>query len=94
MTDLGDVIDRRLNRWQRRGLAGRAGKNSRRPNLVGPLYESNRELGSKGGHSPAPCLTSCGIQKAERLKIIPGVVQKPLGALIIDIETPYTGHLE
>ncbi len=66
------------------GREGRVGE----PTLVGALDESDRELRPERGHSPAPCLTGCGIPKAERLEIVPWVVQKSLRALIVDIETP------
>jgi hypothetical protein len=86
----GDIVENSgLNQWQRRGLAWRAGKDERRTGLVGALDESDRELRPERGHSPAPRLSGRGIPKTKRLKIIPRVVQKPLRALIVDIETPW-----
>ena len=86
---LGNVVENSgLNRWQRRGLAWRAGQDERRTGLVGALDESDRKLRPERGYSPAPRLSGRGIPKAVRLEIIPGVVQISLRALIVEIETP------
>jgi hypothetical protein len=85
---LWDIVENSgLERWQRRGLAGRTGKDERRTGLVGALDESNRKLRPERGYSPAPRLTGRGIPKAVRLEIVPGVVQISLRALIVDIQT-------
>ncbi|MEO6111715.1 MAG: hypothetical protein ABIQ24_07790 [Nitrospiraceae bacterium] len=92
---LWDLVENSgLNRWQRRGLAWRAWKDERRTGLVGALDESDRELRPERHDSTGPSLDGGGIPKAKRLEIVPGVVQKSLRALIVEIETPWAGQLE
>jgi hypothetical protein len=83
-----------LNRWQWRGLAGRTWEDKRTPALVPALDEPDRELRSECAHSPAPSLTGRGVPKTEGLKIIPGIVEKSLCALIVEIEVSRAGQIE
>lgn len=72
-------------------MAGRTGKDEGCTDLVGTLDKSDREPRPERHDSTGPSLAGRGIPKAKRLEIVPGVVQKSLRALIVEIEAPYAG---